>query len=187
MNVALLATFRDGSLMKGESAIVKCGGRIKRVFLQPSHSETLPLAVDAIERADAIIVGPGSLFTSVIPNLLVKGITAAMRRSGARKIYICNLMTEPGETDGYTASDHVRAIFDHTGHGLLQYVILNNGRVSDSLQRRYRYQGYHPVRHDLEKLRELDLTAVMADVITGEGEKVRHDEDKLGHLLMELI
>jgi uncharacterized cofD-like protein len=187
MNVALYARFRDGSLMKGETSIVRRGGKIGRVFLRPSYSETLPLAIDAIERADAILLGPGSLFTSVIPGLLVKGLTAAIKRSRARKIYICNLMTEPGETDGYTASDHVRAILDHTEYGLLQYVILNKGKVSDDLQRRYACQGYHPVRNDGEQIRALDLTTVMADVITGEGEKIRHDEDKLGRLLMELI
>ena len=187
VNVALLARFKDGSLVKGESSIVKYRGEIERVFLQPSYSGTPPSVLDAIETADAIIIGPGSLFTSVIPNLLVKEIAAAIKRSRAKKIYICNLMTEPGETDGYTAFDHVRAIFDHTEYGLLQYVILNKGRVSYELQRRYTGQGYHPVRHDVEGIRELGLTAVAADVMTEEGEKIRHDEDKLGCLLMELI
>jgi uncharacterized cofD-like protein len=186
-NVSLLARFMDGRIVRGESAIVKYRGQIKRVFLHPRHPDTYPSAIRAIERADAIVIGPGSLFTSVIPNLLIEDIFSAIKASRAKKIYICNLMTEPGETDGYTASDHMRAIFDHTEYGFFQYVILNKGKVPDGLQKKYAYDGFYPVRLDREEISHLDLTAVVADVISGAGGKIRHDEDKLGRLLMELI
>ncbi len=186
-DVSLFARFMDGRVVRGESAIVKYGGQIKRVFLYPRHTDTHPSAIRAIERADAIVVGPGSLFTSVIPNLLIKDIFSAIKASRAKKIYICNLMTEPGETDGYTASDHMRAIFDHTEYGFFQYAILNKGKVPHGLQKKYASDGFYPVRLDREEIRKLNLTAVVADVISGEGGKIGHDEDKLGRLLMELI
>jgi uncharacterized cofD-like protein len=186
-NVSLFARFMDGRIVWGESAIAKYQGQIKHVFLYPGHTDTHPSAIRAIERADAIVIGPGSLFTSVIPNLLVKNIFSAIRRSGAKKIYICNLMTEPGETDCYTASDHVRAIFDHTEYGFFRYIVVNKGKVPDALRKKYACEGFHPVRLDREEIRDLDLTAVVADVISGEGGKIRHDETKLRRLLMELI
>ncbi len=186
-DVSLSARFVDGTVIKGESAIVKYRGRMERLFLHPEHTETHPSAISAIERADAIILGPGSLFTSVIPNLLVKDIFSAIRRSRAKKIYICNLMTEPGETDGYTASDHVRAIFNHAEHGFFQYVVINNGRVPDTLLEKYACEGFQPVLIDSEKINAFGLTAVLADVISGEEGKIRHDEDKLGRVLMDLI
>lgn len=186
-NVTLFARFKDGNVIKGESAIVRHCGKIKRVFLHPPYPETLSLAIDALERADAIIIGPGSLYTSIIPNLLVKGITAAIKRSKAKKLYICNIMTEPGETDGYTATDHIKAIFDHTEFGLFQYVILARNRMSPYTQKRYREQGCHPVRYDVGEIRDLGLTSIVADLTDGAGSEMRHDEEKLGHLLMELI
>ncbi|MEJ2684602.1 MAG: YvcK family protein [Candidatus Sulfobium sp.] len=186
-NVSLFAKFTDGTIVKGESAIVKHRGRLERIFLYPKYTETHPSAISAIEKADAIVLGPGSLFTSVIPNLLVKDIFSAIRRSRAKKIYVCNLMTEPGETAGYAASDHVRAIFDHAGQGFFRYVILNNGRVPGALHEKYAREGFHPVRIDKEKISALGLTAVVADVISGEQGKIRHDEDKLGRVLLDLI
>lgn len=186
-DVSLFAMFTDGSIVMGESAIAKYGGKIKRVFLYPRHIDTHPAAIRAIEKADAIVVGPGSLFTSIIPNLLVADIFSAIKRSKAKKIYICNLTTEQGETDGYAASDHIRAILDHTEYGLFQYVILNKGKIPGHLQKNYAYEGLQPVRLDRKVIRELDVTTVIADVITAEGGKIRHDENKLGRLLMEVI
>jgi uncharacterized cofD-like protein len=185
-NVTLFARFKDGNVVEGETALAKYRGEIKRVFLHPPYPETLSLAIDAIERADAIIIGPGSLYTSIIPNLLVKGIAAAIKRSKAKKFYICNIMTEPGETDGYTAVDHIKAIFDHTEYGLFQYVILTKKRVSPDTQKRYGEQGYYPVSYDAGEIRDLGLTSAVADLIA-EGDKIRHDEEKLGRFLMELI
>lgn len=186
-NITLVAKFTDGTLIKGETAIVRHKGKISYVFLIPSYSEPFPAAIDAIEKADAIIIGPGSLYTSIIPNLLVMDITEAIIRSKAKKIFICNHMTEPGETDGYTATDHIKAVLNHTEYDLLQYVILNNGRVSAAAAKRYTDQGYAPVRYNIEEIRSLGVTSIVADVITEKGNTVRHDENKLGRLLMELI
>lgn len=186
-NVSLAARFTDGRIVRGESAIVEYGGRIARVFLHPRRTETQASAIRAIENADAIIMGPGSLFTSVIPNLLVKDVAAAIKRSAAKKIYVCNLMTEPGETDGFSASDHIRAIFDHTDHNFFEYVILNNGTVPAGVRQKYALQGFHPVRPDLETIKDLGVAVAEADVISGEGGRIRHNENRLGQLLMALM
>jgi len=187
MNVSLVARFTDGWIIKGESSIVKHGGTIKRVFLNPLYPDPLPSAINAIEKADAIIIGPGSLYTSIIPILLVKGIASAIKRSKAKKIYVCNLMTEPGETDDYSATDHVRAIFDHTEYGLLQYAILNKRKVSSKLKKIYIDRGSYPVSYKIEEIIDLGLTSIVADVVSEKRNMIRHDEDKLGRLLMELI
>ena len=186
-NVALGACFRDGLVIKGETSIAGHRGRIENVFLIPANPAPLPQTIGAIEKADAIIVGPGSLYTSIIPNLLAEGMTEAIRRSKARKIYICNHMTEAGETDGYTAADHVRAIYDHTEYGLFQYVLLHKGRISRRLLDTYRKQGSCPVKNNMKELRQLGLTSVVADLVSTHGGKIRHDEGKLGRLLFELI
>lgn len=187
MNVTLAARYDDGSVVRGESAIVKRKGKIIEVFLSPSYTDSPPAATEAIEAADAIIIGPGSLYTSIIPNLLVRDIAAAIKKSRAKKIYICNLMTEPGETDGYTATDHIKAILDHTEYGFLQYVILNNGKVSADVAGRYRDEGCSPVRYNLEEISSLGVISVSADIITSNENSIRHDEDKLGRILIESI
>lgn len=185
--VTLAARFIDGKVIKGESAIASYKESIKQVFLNPRYPDPLPVALDSIEKADAIIIGPGSLYTSIIPNLLVKGIAMAIKNSKAKKIYICNLMTEPGETDGYTATDHIKAVFDHSEYGLFHYVILNKGKVSSDLQKTYIDQNSYPVSYKKDEIRDLGLTSIMADLVSEKGNKIRHDEDKLGRLLMELI
>lgn len=186
-HVTLVAQFMDGRVIKGESAIARHKGLIKKVFLNPPYPESMPSAINAIEKADAIIIGPGSLYTSIIPNLLVKGIALAIKRSKAKKIYICNLMTEPGETDGYSALEHIKAIFNHTEYGFFQHIILNKGNISHDLKKSYIDQGSYPVSYNIEDIRDLGLTSIVADVISEKGNKIRHDEDKLGRLLIELI
>ena len=186
-NVILGAKFRDGLAIRGETCIAGHRGKIQHVFLIPSHPAPLPQTIEAIEKANAIIIGPGSLYTSIIPNLLVKGIAAAIRRSAAKKIYVCNLMTEPGETDGYTASDHVRAIFDHTEYGFFQYVLLNNGNLSHAAWKYHADRGCYPVQYDIDDLRDFGLTSISVDLVSDRGDKIRHDEDKLGKILAELL
>lgn len=186
-NVTLVARFTDGWVIRGESAIARHKGSIRQVFLNPPFPDPLPSAIDAIEKADVIIIGPGSLYTSIIPNLLVKGIARVIKKSKAKKIYICNLMTEPGETDGYTATDHIRAIFDHTEYGLFQYVILNKMKVSSNLLKTYIDQGSYPVSYAIEEIRDHGVTSIVADVMSEKGNEIRHDEDKLSRLLIELI
>ena len=186
-NVSLGARFRDGLVIKGETFIAGHRGRIENVFLIPSNPAPLPQTIGAIEKADAIIIGPGSLYTSIIPSLLAEGMPEAIRRSRARKIYICNQMTEPGETDGYTAADHIRAIYEHTEYGLFQYVLLHKGRIPRRLVDTYRKKGSHPVKQNMKELRQLGITSVVADLVSTQGGRIRHDEGKLGRLLSELL
>lgn len=186
-NVSLGARFRDGLIIKGETFISGHRGKIENVFLIPANPAPLPQTIGAIEQADAIIVGPGSLYTSIIPNLLAEGMTDAIRRSGAKKIYICNHMTEPGETDNYSASDHIRAIYDHTEYGLFQYVLLHKGRIARHVMDGYRQEGSYPVKQDSRELRQLGLTSVAADLVSAQNNRIRHDEKKLGRLLFEIM
>jgi uncharacterized cofD-like protein len=186
-DVSLGALFTDGLVIRGETHIAGHRGRIKNVFLVPSNPVPLPQTIRAIENADAIIVGPGSLYTSIIPNLLAEGMTDAIKRSKAKKIFICNQMTEPGETDGYSAADHIRAIYDHTEYGLFESVLLHKGRISRRLLDIYRKEGSYPVRHDIGELRQLGLTSVVTDLVSGDSSRIRHDEEKLGKLLFELM
>jgi uncharacterized cofD-like protein len=185
--IVLGAKFKDGLAIKGETCIAGHRGRIEKVFLIPSHPTPLSQTVIAIENADAIIIGPGSLYTSVMPNLLVKEIAAAIRKSMAKKIYICNLMTEPGETEGYTATDHIKAIFDHTDYDFFQYVIVNNGKISHTLWNSSADRECHPVRYNIGEMRDLGLTSVAVDLVSEQGNKVRHDENKLGRILTEIL
>ena len=185
--IVLGAKFRDGLAIRGETCIAGHGGSIEKVFLIPSHPTPISQTIVAIEKADAIIIGPGSLYTSVMPNLLVQEIASAIRRSVAKKIYICNLMTEPGETDGYTATDHIKAIFDHTEYDFFQYVIVNNGKISHTLCNSYADQECHPVRYNIGEMRDLGLTSIAVDLVSEQGNKVRHDEDKLGRILTEIL
>src|SRR3989338_8841960 len=122
-DVRLEAKLEDGRIVRGETQITRSGGSIARIRLVPANCRPLPQTLEAIAQADAITVGPGSLFTSLIPNLLVRGVAKAIARSWAAKIYICNLMMQPGETSSYTASGHVRAIYDHCGFPLFDYVL----------------------------------------------------------------
>lgn len=185
-DVALAAECEGGGVVDGESTISKCGARIVRVFLKPRDPKALPEAVEAIHDADAVVLGPGSLFTSVLPNLLVRGITGAIRRSEALKIYVCNVMTQPGETDGFTASDHVRAIFEHVGEGLVNYVLVNTGEVPPRLAERYRQEGAHPVVVDCERLRALGVSVVESNLISTTN-YARHDPERLAKAIITML
>ncbi|MDR7866448.1 MAG: YvcK family protein [Sporomusaceae bacterium] len=184
--IRLAAEMADGSIVEGESQIPLAGKPIRRVFIRPENAPPVASAIEAIENADACILGPGSLYTSVIPNLLVGGIADALRRTQAVKIYICNVMTQPGETDGYTASRHVQAIVDHVGPGLIDYVVVNGQEVAPGLQESYARQGAYPVAVDTEELEALGVKVVKASLIS-ETVLVRHDPVKLSQTIMEMV
>jgi uncharacterized cofD-like protein len=184
--IRLAAEMDDGSVVEGESQIPLAGKPIRRVFIKPENAPPVGSAIEAIENADACILGPGSLYTSVIPNLLVSGIADALRRTPAVKIYICNVMTQPGETDGYTASRHVQAIIDHVGPGLIDYVVVNGQEVAPGLQETYARQGAYPVAVDTEALEALGVKVVKANLIS-ETMLVRHDPVKLSQTIMEMV
>ncbi len=188
-NVTLEAVLEDGRIVRGETRISRSKKRIRRVRLFPRNVRPLPEVLRAIRDADLIFVGPGSLFTSIIPNLLVRGVVAAMRKSKARRIYVANLMTQPGETQGFSVADHVRAIYDHTGAGLFDWIVVNNGAVSPRLLRRYRAEGAEQVRVDLDDLQKLRLRVVLDNLVeedrVARHEVARHDAARLSKLLLE--
>lgn len=188
--VVLCAELADGTIIEGETKITRTqppgSGGVKRVFLQPADCEPVVEAVNAIEEADAVILGPGSLYTSVLPNLLVNGIQEAVRLTRAGKIYVCNVMTQPGETEGYSAADHLRAIQRHCGPGIVDYIIVNDQEVKRNLLRKYREKGAFPVRVDSKHLRELRVKLV-SEHLLDETDLVRHDPRRLAQTIIELV
>jgi uncharacterized cofD-like protein len=183
--VRLCARLEDGSVVEGESNISKSGQRIKEVFFDPPYAAPLAEVIAAIAEADAIVLGPGSLFTSIVPNLLVDRIAHAIATSPAVKIYVCNVMTQPGETDGMTASDHVKALMENAGAKICDYAIVNDEPPS-KLREAYAKEGQIPVTADVDRIRELAVTPVRAQMIS-ETVNVRHDPEKLGEQVLGVI
>ncbi|MCR8636235.1 MULTISPECIES: gluconeogenesis factor YvcK family protein [Paenibacillus] len=184
--IVLKAEMMDGTIVEGESKIPKSGKVIKRVFIEPADVSPLPEAVEALRRADAILVGPGSLYTSILPNLLVPEITRTIVESKALKMFICNVMTQPGETDGYAVSDHLRAVRDHVGQDLFDYVIVNNGEIPPQVQNRYAEKGAKVVHLDLDEVTKKGYK-VIADQLVLFRTYLRHDADKLSQHIYQLV
>eukprot|EP00825_Cyclidium_porcatum_P008532 TRINITY_DN14253_c0_g2_i1.p1 TRINITY_DN14253_c0_g2~~TRINITY_DN14253_c0_g2_i1.p1 ORF type:complete len:229 (+),score=30.22 TRINITY_DN14253_c0_g2_i1:96-782(+) len=170
----------------GESQIPLVRKAINRVFISPKTPKPLKGVITAIKDADAVILGPGSLYTSVIPNLLVEGVADALRDTQAVKIYICNVMTQPGETDNYTASQHVKAIIEHAGQGCIDYVVINVQNVTEVLQSSYAKEGAFPVIPDIAELEEMGIKVVKAKLISGTN-LVRHDPIRLSRTIMSMV
>lgn len=184
--IVLKAEMEDGTIVEGESKIPLVGGRIRRVFLEPDNVEPLPEVLEAIRETDAILVGPGSLYTSILPNLIVPGVADALVNSDAIKIFICNVMTQPGETDGYTVSDHLQAIHDHVGHHLFDYVIVNNGDIPPQVESKYAEQGASAVELDLDEVKRRGYQ-VIADRLVLFRTYLRHDAERLSHHIYQLV
>jgi uncharacterized cofD-like protein len=184
-NVQLMAEFVDGSCSMGESRIAAVGRRIRRMSLVPRHVRALPQALNAISGSHLVVLGPGSLYTSLIPVLLVRGIAEAIADSGARVVLAMNLMTEPGETDGYTAVDVVRAIREHAPELPIHSVLVNSTRPSPEQLRRYAADGAEPILPDSLFMKTLGCRAVKCDLL-GDGPMVRHEPCKLARALINL-
>jgi uncharacterized cofD-like protein len=184
-NVTLEAELESGRLVAGETKISKSRSPIRSIRLRPRICKPLPETLDAIAQADLITIGPGSLFTSVIPNLLVRGIPQAIRRSPALKAYFVNLMWQPGETTGFRASDHVSAIHRHAKMPLLDVAVVNTRPISARQRRKYAAQKAMPVINDLDRLNAMGLHVMPADLL-GEGDIVRHDPRATAHVMLEL-
>ena len=184
-DVRLRAELVDGSLVEGESQIGSVPRTIRKVSLEPERPGPFSQAVEAASQADLVVIGPGSLYTSLIPVLLVEELTDAIRRSGARVVLVMNLTTEPGETDGYTAADHLLAIRRHAPDLPIHDVLLNATPISDELVQAYSASNATPVPPDVELLRALGHRPVLRDVL-GPGPKIRHDPHKLASALLEL-
>jgi len=189
-DVRLAAEFENGATVTGESKIFyskkEQDCRIRRVWLEPEHPKALPEAVEAIAGADMIVLGPGSLYTSIIPNLLVDGIVEAIRASGALKVYVCNIMTQEGETEGYTASDHIQALFQHGGTGLFDICLLNSSPIPAAVAARYAKEGAEPMRGDAAACEALGVEVLHRPVATVQDGYVRHDSDALARELVML-
>jgi len=184
-DVSLEAVLADGRVVVGESRISRSRKPIREVRIKPPRVRPLKETLAAIERADLITFGPGSLFTSVIPNLLVAGIPKAIRQSGAVKAYFVNLMSQPGETTNFRASDHVAAITSHAGGSLLDCAVVSNSPVSPAIRRRYALQNAAPVENDFEALQAMGLEVIEADLLM-KGAKVRHNPAAVGAVAFDL-
>ena len=184
-NAGLRAVMHDGSIVEGETKISRSRKRIHRLELTEGKVKPLRDALDAIAGADLITMGPGSLYTSVIPNLLVDGIAAAMRKSKAAKAYFANLMWQPWETMSYSAADHVQAIHDHGGQGTIERVILNTTPLTASQRRLYAAEKVYPVELDTPRIAEMGLEVVGRPLLV-KGPKVRHDPRAIAQIALEL-
>jgi len=184
--IVLNAEMEDGSIVVGESSIPKSGLAIRRVYLEPADVKALPEAVQALREADAILIGPGSLYTSIIPNLLVPELAEAIVQSDAVKLFVCNVMTQPGETDNYSVSDHLTAVHAHIGHHLFDYVIVNDGEIPPQVESLYAEQGAKAVHLDLDEVTRRGYK-VIADTLVLFRTYLRHDAKKLSEHIYHLV
>ena len=189
-DVQLEAEFENGATVVGESKIFYCKKqedcRIRRVRLIPEYPKALPEALAAIREADMIVLGPGSLYTSIIPNLLVEGIVEAIQASGALKVYVCNVMTQEGETEGYTVSDHIAALFHHSAQGLFDLCLANSYPIPKRVAARYAEEGAEPLLADVKLCGQLGVEVVSRPVATVEDGYVRHHSEQLARELILL-
>ena len=185
-NIELEALMEDGSRVRGETKITASKGRIKELFLVPPDVDPLPQTLDAIARADLITIGPGSLFTSLIPNLLVRGISQAIVNSSAVKVFICNLMTQANESLDLSASDHIRALNNHAQAQIFDYALINRAPVSDDLKAKYASEGASQIVADLEEVEALGVCPVMGDYLEQAG-VARHATDRVAQDLLHVV
>ena len=185
-SVSLEAEMTDGSIVHGESNISHAGKVIKGIRLIPENAKATQSAVKAIMDADMLVLGPGSLYSSIITNLLIPGIKEAILKSSAVKVYICNVMTQPSETDGFSAYDHVKTLCDYAGNTFIDFVVINNKKIGSDQLAQYAKQGAFPVDSASEKIRAMGIKVVEADLISEEN-LVRHDPEQLSKTLIALM
>lgn len=184
----LNAVLSDGEIIRGESSITKAGGVIDHVYITPSRVKPNEDVLRAIEEADYIIMGPGSLYTSIIPNLVISKVSEKIRESNAKKIYVCNVMTQHGETDNYTVSDHIVAINKHVEENIFDLVIANSREFDDSILSKYHKEKQEPVKIDQEKIQELGIKLIKNnDVGIVDNNTIRHNADKVSELIYDYI
>lgn len=184
--VTLVALHKDGSETAGESNISKTAVPIEKLYMKPDGAVATEDAIQAIQNADGIVIGPGSLYTSILPNLLIDDLADALARSPLPKVYICNVMTQPHETDHFTAFNHVNTIVEHTRPDLLTHVIVNNGRIVQSSLKKYAKQEAFPVGPDAARIRALGYEVIESDIQSG-ADVIRHNSRKLAKLVMDIV
>lgn len=184
----LNAVMKDGTVVTGESTITKYGGQIDRVYITPQNVKSTNYVFEAIEEADYIIMGPGSLYTSIIPNLVIDGIGGRIVESTAKKIYVANVMTQPGETDEYSVSDHIKAINKHLNNNVFDMVITNDKEISPITLKRYNEKNQDIVKLDIEALDCMDIKVIAHDdVIIEQDNLIRHNTHKIAEMIYDYI
>ncbi len=189
-DVHIEAEFENGTVVRGESRINTqkklLDSPIRHIRMIPEHPKALSDTISAITNAKLLIFGPGSLYTSVIPNLLVDGIVDAVRASNARKVYICNVMTQDGETENYTATDHIRALFDHSYDGLFDTCIANSAEISRDLIKKYAAEGAEPMPINEADFKEMGIKLILKPLISENTPLARHDPARLAEVIMSV-
>lgn len=190
--IEICAELEDGTVIESRDKIAEIVGKknskINRIYITPTNCRPAPGVIEAIQEADAIIIGPGKLYTNIIPNLLVKGVTKAIKESKGFKVYISNIMTDPGQTDDFKLSDHLKAINDHTGGiGIIDYCIYDTGEIVPEFIRRYNKEGADLVEQDVSKAKEFGINLIKRDLATSDGEFIRHNSDAIASSIIELI
>ena len=189
--IKICAEMEDGDEIESSEKIVQTAiekhEKISRIFIRPTNCKANPEAISAIKEADAIVIGPGSLYTNVIPNLLVNGVARAIKDSSAIKIYVSNIMTEPGQTDDYTLSDHIKVIQDYIGKDIIEYCIYDTGEIVPEFIHKYNMKGADVVLPDTSKAKSLGVKLVQRNLSKIEGETIRHDSDVIASTIIQLV
>lgn len=184
-NVTLTAQMEDGSIVRGETRITASHQRIVQLRMEPATAQALPEAVEAIQQADLITVGPGSLYTSLITNMLVVGIPEALAKARGVRVYVCNLMTQANESLGLSASQHIERIYDHAHASIFDYALVNTAPISFALQQRYAAQGATPIEPDIARMEALGVQCIPGNFVF-EGDVLRHNADRVTETLLHL-
>lgn len=183
-NLCLVAELEDGTLVRGESQIPEAKQKIKQLFCEPNEPQPLPEVIDAIMQAELIIMGPGSLYTSILPNLLIPAVSEALHHSQAPKVYVCNAMTQPGETDHFSVADHVQVLLDHCpGRNIVNAVVVNNW-IPERLVEKYAQHGSHPVMIDRERLESLNIRVIDRILVEDGDATIRHNPKRLSRSIV---
>lgn len=190
-DITISAELEDGTIVENKEKIPEVVyskiSKIKKIHLIPTNCKPAPGVIEAIQEADAIIIGPGSLYTNVLPNLIVRNIAKSIKESKALKIYVTNIMTEPGQTDNYSISDHLEAIFNHVGKDLIDYCLADTGEIVPEFVRKYNQEGQDIVLQDIDKATKKGIKIIQKNLSKIDGEYIRHDSDMIASSIMELI
>lgn len=184
-NVTLVARMDDGSIVRGETRISATKRRIVQLMLEPKKVEPLPETLEAIARADLITIGPGSLYTSLITNLLVNGIPQALAAAKGKRIFICNLMTQANESLDLTASQHIERIYEHAGQPIFDYALVNTAPVSRSIRQRYAEEGATPIKPDIARIEAMGIRCIAAN-FAAKGNILRHNADQVAECVLKI-
>ena len=189
--VTICAELWNGMVAESEleiqNTLINNVTEVRRVFLKPSTCRVVPTAIKAIEEADIIVIGPGSLYTNIIPNLLMRDVSKAIKNSKAISIYVSNIMTEPGQTDSYSLYDYIQKLQDHAGTEIIDYCICDTGEIVPEFIKKYNQQGADVIEKDIEKLKAKRIQVIQEDLSTVQGEFIRHDADKLARSIIKII